>query len=158
MLTEHYSRMLDHLKARYDLNAKNSNLFSVALQLWADVFDRWELRLAYIGIVSESRKQLASDSIDFWHRLREQELGRQEETVISIGGTTLSQWDQATITQLRDFYGRDLSEEEFEFERSMWAELDADMEAGKLSGESKAADYLRDTFARFPRIAGFVEF
>jgi hypothetical protein len=65
--------------------------------------------------------------------------------------TQVKIWRQATIEQLRDLYGREITEEELDFDLKIWTQFREDMELGRLADESEAARYLRDLFERYPR-------
>lgn len=60
-------------------------------------------------------------------------------------------WRRAVIEQVRDLYGREMTEAELDFDIKQWSQLREDRAAGKPASESEAAQYLRDLMERYPR-------
>ena len=58
------------------------------------------------------------------------------------------------IEWVRALFGREITEQELEEEKKLWADLDSDIEAGKPASESEAAKYLKSIFDRYLRIRG----
>jgi hypothetical protein len=150
--TEDYWLMCyEHLKANYEL--KNPDLLAIAIRFWEKDIDRWQAQFEYISVQPYSREQHASDQIDLWRRVRKicDEEGEDRDE-----SATVERWNRVFIEHNLEFYGREITAEELDFERKVWNELREDMEDGRPASESAAAQYLHDIETRYPRIAGAI--
>ncbi len=142
---DYWNRFLEYARARYD--PKDGGLLGVALRLFEKEIDLWVAEREYLGL-EWSREELASDMIELW-KIIERERDKAGKPIDEKANAEI--WNRAFIEHVREVYGREITEEDLDFDRKMWSQLSKDMESGKPASESEAARYLRDLFERYPR-------
>ena len=140
-----WTRFLEHARPRYDV--KDGGLIGVAMRFFEKDIDVWVEQRNYFGM-PVSREELADDRIRLWKVIRRlnEEKGEPENQK-----TSNERWRHAVREYIRACYGREITDDDFELDGKMWAQLREDMEAGKPAEESEAARYFRDLYERYPR-------
>jgi hypothetical protein len=144
-----YRKLVERFWARYSeyvLSRFRGDRLAVALQLFEKDFDRHEAEYQYLEQPPQSREEYAKERIDFRLRLERARFRDQMSHE--------ERWRKVALEQVRDLYGRKMTEEELEFDIKQWSQLREDMAAGKRVSESEAARYLRDLIERYPRKDG----
>jgi hypothetical protein len=136
-------RFLEYVRAHYDMTG---GLLGVALCLYEKDFDKWTAHREYIGKPA-SREMMAGDQIELWKIVRRKDSEADEP---EDQKTQSTRWREALIENVFNLYGREMTEDDLDFDQKMWAQLDKDMAAGKPASESEAAAYLRGLFDRYP--------